>query len=225
MDSLWSHSDCDSLQCRISSRELLNNRANLDSCLECRENSGPQGPLQALQRPLPCFSDPEDEWIVEFKRLQDVRSRALSSVSVSSCQNDVFTVAGTAAGNIIHTRASCAEIRKSSPSPSLTWDTSPKVVEAAYVEDETDCPTPTPGCPGAMIYTTMLYDWNPAPLHHNCQSSDIEPNPSAMKELREMERCLQEDTKRRMVQIEQSHKERIVQRKEIFCCTRRLMPD
>ncbi|RYC54071.1 hypothetical protein CHU98_g12140 [Xylaria longipes] len=152
----------------------------------------PKSSLELLQEPLPCTYEPHDEWLVEFKRLQDVhdRARAVSVPTIPAPFQEQN------------------EIRQSYPSqPEYhSRDKFSKNSRPARIRDETGCTTPTPTRYSRSTEgrSPALYDWNPTPAYDYQQTLGDHDVQSAMKGLREIEQNLKAETKRRMSQIEQS---------------------
>lgn len=163
----------------------------------------------------------EDEWLVEYRRLQEVHSRAPvpagSSAALELPHHSQHDFAATNAYDSSDIGVSRPGRRRSSPSPyhfrgpppirgeglaSAQDDTSDAAPASARFSHWTD--GPRVGSPGSMVYTSMLYSWNPNPPYDNQHASSPPGIEKAMRDLKEMEQGLQADTKRRISQVEES---------------------
>ncbi|KAI0469616.1 hypothetical protein F4859DRAFT_487227 [Xylaria cf. heliscus] len=206
-NAFWGSSGSDAIRCHTPpTLGLLNNNPHgWDGFLDFKESIDPKTSLKLLQEPLPCTYEPHDDWLVEFKRLQDVHNRA-AVVGVPTIlvpprhQQNVF--AGSNA-------SSCQpEMRPSyfSQPQCRPHDGFSRNGGSACV-DKTNCTTSTLttcSCP-ANVPCPGLYDWNPIPVHDSQRARIYYELQRAMKELREFEHNLQADTKLRISQVEQSH--------------------
>ncbi|KAI8945711.1 hypothetical protein F4801DRAFT_567380 [Xylaria longipes] len=192
-NAFWGSLDSDALYCQMpQTLGLLDNPLDWDGFFDFKESIDPKSSLELLQEPLPCTYEPHDEWLVEFKRLQDVhdRARAVSVPTIPAPFQEQN------------------EIRQSYPSqPEYhSRDKFSKNSRPARIRDETGCTTPTPTRYSRSTEgrSPALYDWNPTPAYDYQQTLGDHDVQSAMKGLREIEQNLKAETKRRMSQIEQS---------------------
>ncbi|TGJ79490.1 hypothetical protein E0Z10_g9270 [Xylaria hypoxylon] len=219
----WGSLGIDTLHCHApSSQSLLNDYPEWDGFLDLKESIDTKSVLELLEGPMPCSSESRDEWLVEFERLQDVHSRApaagVPATPTSSHYNQhAFLDANTNGVNISPRQLG---MRNYSPSLCEPGDAFSNNAEAACVQDKTDCPTPTgtrcsdaaddqhPGSRDTVTYTTVLHGWNRTTVCENQRAFDFNNNmEKTMLGLRDMEQNLQADTKLRMSQVKQSHRE------------------
>ncbi|GAW10845.1 hypothetical protein ANO14919_001800 [Xylariales sp. No.14919] len=214
----WGSSGIDTLHCRNTptSQGLLHDHPEWDGIFDLKETIDSKSVLELLNRPMPCSSAPQDEWLAEFERLQDVHSRAPAAQTIPASphhDHGPFVAAETCTK---HGADIGPHQRGSSPPLCQTCDTFLNHSGPACVHDEADCPTPTgTRCPDMaddqhpfpVTYTTVLYGWNETAACGNQQNPDIDNIAKTMLELRHMEQDLQADTKRRMSQVEESRRE------------------
>ncbi|KAI1124420.1 hypothetical protein F5Y10DRAFT_249430, partial [Nemania abortiva] len=222
-NAFWGSSDIDALRGNTPATfSLLNNPPNWDGFFDFKESVDPKGSLDLLQEPLPCSYEPHDEWLAEFERLEDVHNRApaIGGPAISAPtppSNPYVFTAGTNANNASNISPyPPGEMR---PPPPLCHyhDTFSKPEKRAFVHDnETNlsAPSPTkylreansrsPSRPDAMIYTPMLYDWDPIPSYNKPKAPGVRDVERTIRELREMEQSFQAETRRRMTQVKQS---------------------
>ncbi|GAP82693.1 hypothetical protein SAMD00023353_0102260 [Rosellinia necatrix] len=141
-----------------------------------------------------------------------------------------FPAAGSGGANADDGASLCPPPHGTGPSPAAA----PKAEEPSWVQGGTDYATPTPtptptpaparyphwsddgsggggggggrnpGSPGPMIYPSALYGWASTPAYAGRPASTPRSLETAMRGLREMEHNLQAETKRRIIQVEQS---------------------
>jgi hypothetical protein len=164
----------------------------------------------------------DDEWLVEYRRLQEVHSRApvpaVSSAAPEPPRHAQHTFAAAATHDTGDIGPCQSRGRRSSPSP-YHFGGAPLPTRgegSACVQDETNDAAPTParfsywpdgqgfGSPGPMVYPSALYGWNPTSAYANQQASAPLGVERVMRNLKEMEQGLQADTKRRISQVEES---------------------
>ncbi|KAI0866580.1 hypothetical protein F4860DRAFT_457815 [Xylaria cubensis] len=222
----WGSSDSDTYRSQTPpTRGLLQNSPKWDSLFDFSESIDPQSSLALLQGPLPpCTYEPNDDWLVEFRRLQDVHNRAqavgapTTLYHTSSCQPSDVSDRPSQPQRRSQDKFPKIDGRGVEGSRCRTYQpTHQPTPTHAAVEcdvhfpqylDEQACVRDEPGCAATPSLTRgysspsrspQLYDWNltPTPLGDN----DVQ---KAMKGLKEFERNLQADTKRRISQVEQS---------------------
>ncbi|KAI0447550.1 hypothetical protein F4803DRAFT_498563 [Xylaria telfairii] len=203
----WGSSDSDTFYCHTPTTTLglLNTPPDWDGFFDFKESIDPKSSLELLQGPLPCTYEPHDEWLIEFKRLQDVYNRA-PAMSVRTTTTPLHHEQSVCAANNITPYQ--PEIRHSYPSQPQCHarDKFSKNDGPACVRDKIRHATPTPvnySC-STNGRSPGLYNWSPTPAYDNQQAFGSHDVQRAIKRLREIEQNLQADTKRRMCQIEQS---------------------
>ncbi|KAI0965206.1 hypothetical protein F4678DRAFT_467753 [Xylaria arbuscula] len=209
-DLFWGSSDFDAPQ--TPAQRLLNDSSNWDGPFNCKEHPDFKRSTEPLRESLPCYSGPQDELVENMKRLQNIQNRAhvsgASIIQTTSIRNDDASAAvNTATSNLSRNSPGLVQLRKSSPILCSPCDTPIRGGETVYVEESIHFTTPTPGHSTALIYTTVLYSWDPAPDYAHREVDGIQNTNKAMQELREMEQHLQADTKRRIIQLEQSYED------------------
>ncbi|KAJ2987298.1 hypothetical protein NUW58_g4584 [Xylaria curta] len=181
---------------------------NWDGVFEFQERIDPKTSLELLQEPIPYFCEPQDEWLTEFKRLQDVYNRApvLSAPTVfAPPQLNGSGDALTTNTNTPSDTSSC-QPESENPSKSLHHPHGPLPVtgQLPYVQSETVCAPPASTTyPPFESKDPAIHNWNSTPYNEQQAVSERDVK-EAVKRLREMEQSLQADTKRRKSQIEQS---------------------
>ncbi|KAI0097371.1 hypothetical protein GGR51DRAFT_470400 [Nemania sp. FL0031] len=221
-NAFWGSSDLDALRGQTPSTfSLVNNPPNWDGVFDFKETVDPKSSLDLLQGPLPCSYEPQDEWLVDFERLEEVHSRvpAMGGPTISSPPhyNPYVFTGGTNTNNA--TSNGIYQPEEMRPPPSLHYyhDTFSSPQKRAFVPDDDanlTAPIPTkyprevnsqsPIRPDATVYAPMLYDWNPTPAYGNQQAPVAHDVEKTRRELREMEQHFQAETKRRMNQVKQS---------------------
>ncbi|KAH8164024.1 hypothetical protein CIB48_g4217 [Xylaria polymorpha] len=88
----WGSSDSDTFYFHTPTTTLglLNTPLDWDGFFDFQESIDPKSSLELLQGPLPCTYEPHDEWLTEFKRLQDVYNRA-PAIGVQTHDQSVCT--------------------------------------------------------------------------------------------------------------------------------------
>ncbi|KAI1740771.1 hypothetical protein F4680DRAFT_417793 [Xylaria scruposa] len=204
-NAFWGSSDFDTFQCQTPPiSDLFNNPPNWDNLFDFTETIDPKSSLDLLQAPLPCAHEPPDEWLAEFKRLQDVHNRA-QAVGVPTISPPLYHEQNTSiASNVNFYQPEIGQFPSSQPQPY-----SPKLPRKngqACVRDNAGYATPSPlrrSC-STDGRSPGLYDWKPTPAYNNQKTLGNHDVQSAMRGLKEIEQNLKADTKRRMSQIEQS---------------------
>ncbi|KAI1750010.1 hypothetical protein F4782DRAFT_511013 [Xylaria castorea] len=205
-NAFWGSSDSDTFRCQTPPiRGLSKNPPNWDGVFDFTESIDPKSSLELLQGPLPCTYEPPDEWLVEFKRLQDVHDRA-QAVGVQTISAPLYHEQNVfAASNISSYQPEISNLYPSQPQRH-SRDEFSKNDGQACIRDEIGSATPSPmSCSCSTDGRSPgLYDWNPIPAYDSQQALGDHDVQMVMKGLREIEQNLQADTKRRMCQIEQS---------------------
>ncbi|KAI1177925.1 hypothetical protein F4777DRAFT_539770 [Nemania sp. FL0916] len=219
----WGSCDIDIIRCHTpQALALLNNPPCWDGFVDFKESVDPKSSLELLQRPVPCSYEPKDEWLAEFRRLQEVHDRAsnMSSPTISVPLGRSPRASTTSNSGNTDTTANTNSHRSEKRGPPSFLEhspaKSPKVAEPARVQgSEIDRPTPTSagqpsttdggisGYPTA-IYPSMYHHFAVIPADNNQPARHDRDVEKAVGALREMEQSFQAETRRRMTQVEQS---------------------
>ncbi|KAI1298796.1 hypothetical protein F5Y03DRAFT_367045 [Xylaria venustula] len=210
-NTFWDGTDFDAPPAQTPPQDLLNGSPNWDGLFNCKERPDSKKPAELHQGSLPYSSEPEDRLVENIKKLQDIQNRALvSDASVIQTtpvrDDDAFATINTTARNPSHNSPRLI-LREESPILCPPCGISIRGGESAYVEESINCATPTPGHPTDLLYTTVLYSWDPVPDYGGREVDGIQNTNKAMQELKEMEQHLQAETKRRIIQLEQSYED------------------
>ncbi|KAI0458639.1 hypothetical protein F5B21DRAFT_458868 [Xylaria acuta] len=205
-NAFWGCSDSDTFRCYTPpTPDSLNNPPDWDGFFDFQESIDPTSSLELLQGPLPCTYEPHDEWLADFKQLQDVRNRAsaVNAATISTPpqhERDIFT-----ASHIGSYQPETRQSHSSRPRCHSRVKFS-KNAGPAYVQDKTGRASPisTRYSSSADGRSPGFYDWNSPSAYDNQQNLGGLDVQRAIKGLREIEQNLQADTKRRMSQIQQS---------------------
>ncbi|KAI0549285.1 hypothetical protein F4679DRAFT_547421 [Xylaria curta] len=198
----WGSSDSDTFRCQTPpTLGLLPDSPSWDGLFDFTEIIDPKSSLALLQGPLPNTYEPPDEWLIEFKRLQDVHHRA-QAVGVSTTSEPLYhKKSALRTSNISSHQPEMNDLYH--PQPRQSQDKFARIDGQACVRDEPGCAAPSP-TKRSCSTTGGLYHWNPTPAYDNQQTLGDHDVRRAMEGLREIEQNLQADTKRRMSQIQQS---------------------
>ncbi|KAJ8104950.1 hypothetical protein ONZ43_g7618 [Nemania bipapillata] len=191
-NAFWGSSEVDAFRCHTPpALDLLNNPPSWDGLFDFKESIDSSSSLDLLQQPLPCSCEPPDEWLLEFERLQEVHNRAPAlrgpPIPAPPHHHAPYTFAAGKSASNAGSGGSPYQTGEGQPAPLLRHypEPFPEPEGRAIVqggESNYSIPTPTAymreidsqnsGCPGPVMYSPMLYDWNPTPAFDNQPTPD-----------------------------------------------------
>lgn len=172
--------------------------------LTAKSQIDPKSSLELLQGPVPCYYEPRDEWLVEFKGLQQVHDRAptMGTSTTPPYQNQDTATTGSENSHSQQGK------RKSHPvlcHPPVKFSKTDGSACPGH-DDGPGCTTPRPtGCQRIADRRTSdgsdTIIYAPTLLPHIRTACDIQ---KTMKGLKELEQIFEADIKRRKIQVEAS---------------------